>query len=196
MMAVPTINDFRMALEHHAPTDIPEFDGMTRAAVAAILRSEKAGPELLFIHRAEDSRDPWSGHMAFPGGKVDARDESPLAAALRETREEVGLDLESDGLAIGRLSDVRAVGRGRPLSMVISPFVFELKTTPVLTPNHEVEDVVWVPVAFLAEHANRETMAYERYGMSLELPCYRYDGHLIWGLTLGMADDLLQLVSS
>ena len=195
MVTVPTLDDFRSAFGHHLPEDIPEFDGMTRAAVAAILRVENEGLELLFIHRAEDPRDPWSGHMAFPGGKVEPGDDGTLAAALRETREEVGLDLERDGVAIGRLSDVRAVGRGRPLSMVITPFVFELPSTPALVPNHEVKSVVWVPVSFLADHQNRETMPYTRYGMSLELPCYRYDGHLIWGLTLGMVDDLLQLAA-
>lgn len=194
MTTVLTINDFRSALERHVPDHIPHFDGMTRAAVAAILRFGGAGPELLFIQRAEDSRDPWSGHMAFPGGKVDPGDVDPRAAALRETREEVGLDLEVNAEPLGRLSDVRAVGRGRPLSMVISPFVFELKSTPVFRKNHEVESVVWVPVAYLADHGNRETMPYRRYGMSVDLPCYRFDGHLIWGLTLGMADDLLKLV--
>jgi 8-oxo-dGTP pyrophosphatase MutT (NUDIX family) len=163
--------------------------------VAAILRTAAPGPELLFIHRAEDSRDPWSGHMAFPGGKVDAEDDGPLAAALRETHEEVGLDLEVDADLLGRLSDVRAVGRGRPLSMVISPFVFELQSNPALTTNYEVEEVVWVPVAFLADHTNRETMPYRRYGLSLDLPCYRFRGHVIWGLTFGMAEDLVRLAA-
>ena len=189
------IDEFRAALSGHSPQEIPDSEGMKRAAVAAILRSAGQGPELLFIHRAEDPRDPWSGHMAFPGGKVDDADADPRAAALRETREEVGLDLKADAQELGRLSDVRAVGRGRPLSMVISPYVFELQTTPQLRTNHEVETAVWVPVDFLADHANRETMPYRRYGLSLELPCYRYDGHLIWGLTLGMADDLLRLAT-
>ena len=190
-----TIDDFRAAFSGHQPQEIPDFEGLTRAAVAAILRSATAGPELLFIHRAEDPRDPWSGHMAFPGGKVEEADDGLLAAALRETREEVGLDLETDAMPVGRLSDVRAVGRGRPLSMVISPYVFELQTTPELITNHEVAAVVWVPVAFLADHGNRETMPYRRYGLSVDLPCYRYRGHLIWGLTLGMADDLLGLAT-
>jgi len=192
---VLTIEDFRAALAGHTPQKIPDFEGLTRAAVAAILRSAPAGPELLFIHRAEDPRDPWSGHMAFPGGKVEAADDGLLAAALRETREEVGLDLQRDALPVGRLSDVRAVGRGRPLSMVISPYVFELQAAPEFTTNHEVAAVVWVPVAFLADHGNRETMPYRRYGLSVELPCYRYRGHLIWGLTLGMADDLLRMAT-
>ena len=190
-----TIDDFRTALAAHSAQEIPDFEGLRRAAVAAILRPARFGPELLFIHRAQDSRDPWSGHMAFPGGKVDEADGDALSAALRETREEVGLDLEAHALRLGRLSDVRAVGRGRPLSMVISPFVFELQTTPELTTNYEVEAVVWVPATFLADHRNRETMPYRRYGLSLDLPCYRYEGHLIWGLTLGMADDLLRLIT-
>lgn len=193
MCAVLAIDDFRAALANHSPRDTPEFDGMTRAAVAAILRQGEDGAELLFIHRAEDPRDPWSGHMAFPGGRVDPDDDGRFAAALRETREEVGLDLEKVGEPLGRLSDMRAIGRGRPLSMVITPFVFAVASVPELVINHEVEEVVWVPVAFLADHGNRESMDYKRDELSLELPCYRYRDHLIWGLTLGMVDDLLSL---
>lgn len=167
---------------------------MTRAAVAAILRRGSEGVEMLFIHRAEDPRDPWSGHMAFPGGRVDPGDDSRLAAAIRETREEVGLDLEAVGESIGRLSDVQAISRGRPLSMVITPFVFAVSSAPELVINHEVDEALWVPVAFLADRSNRETMDYRRGDLSIELPCYRYRGHLIWGLTLGMVDDLLSLI--
>lgn len=194
MFGVVTIDDFRAALATYSPRDIREFDGMTRAAVAAILRQGDDGVELLFIHRAEDPRDPWSGHMAFPGGRVEPDDEGRFAAALRETREEVGLDLEEFGEPIGRLFDVRAIGRGRPLSMVITPYVFAVTSVPELVINYEVEEVVWVPVAFLADHGNRESMNYRRDELSLVLPCYRYRSHLIWGLTLGMVDDLLSLI--
>lgn len=190
---VLTIDDFRTALASFAHHDIAEFEGMSSAAVAAILRQGRDGTEILFIHRAEDPRDPWSGHMAFPGGRVDPGDEGRRAAAIRETREEVGLDLEEVGEQIGRLSDVQAIGRGRPLSMVITPYVFVINSVPELVINYEVEEAVWVPVAFLADHGNRETMPYRRAGLTLDLPCYRYQGHLIWGLTLGMVDDLLSL---
>jgi 8-oxo-dGTP pyrophosphatase MutT (NUDIX family) len=192
---VLTIDRFRSALKSHAAERIPDFDGLTRAAVAAIFRPAASGADLLFIHRVEDPRDPWSGHMAFPGGKMEAGDSDLLASALRETREEVGLHLDVVGERLGRLSDVQAIGRGRPLSMVITPFVFAVDSAPELVTNHEVEAVVWVPVAFLADRANRETMPYRRGELSLELPCYRYRGHLIWGLTLGMVDDLLSLIS-
>jgi 8-oxo-dGTP pyrophosphatase MutT (NUDIX family) len=192
---VLTIDVFRSALKSHSPTEIPDVDGLTRAAVAAIFRPASSGADLLFIHRVEDPRDPWSGHMAFPGGKMEAADADLLAAALRETHEEVGLELDSIGEPLGRLSDVQAIGRGRPLSMVITPFVFAVNTPPKLVTNYEVETAVWVPVAFLADRSNRETMPYRRGELSLELPCYRYHDHLIWGLTLGMVDDLLSLIS-
>jgi 8-oxo-dGTP pyrophosphatase MutT (NUDIX family) len=192
--AVLTVDSFRAALGDFRPRLLPEAEDQNRAAVAAVLRSGEEGAEFLFIHRAEDPRDPWSGHMAFPGGRVESTDASPLAAAMRETSEEVGLDLVSVAQQIGRLSDVAAIGRGRPLNMVIVPYVFAAATVPPLVTNHEVEAVVWVPASFLADHRNRESMEYQRAGLSLELPCYRYQDHLIWGLTLGMVDELLSLV--
>ena len=173
-----TVESFRAALGDYQPHLLPDVEGQTRAAVAAMLRPGEGGAEFLFIHRAEDPRDPWSGHMAFPGGRVDSGDTDPLAAAVRETREEVGLDLESIAERIGRLSDVAAIGRGRPMNMVINPYVFAAESVPAMTPNYEVAEVVWVPASFLADHRNRESMDYQRGGLSLELPCDRDQDHL------------------
>jgi 8-oxo-dGTP pyrophosphatase MutT (NUDIX family) len=191
---VLTIDSFRERLAIYTPSEVEDEESVTRAAVAAVLRPGPDGAELLFIHRAEDPRDPWSGHMAFPGGRVEPGDTDPMAAAIRETREEVSLELESVAEHIGRLADMQAIGRGRPLSMVITPFVFAVEEYPPLVPNHEVAAIVWVPASFLNDRSNREKMPYRRGDLSLELPCYRYNGHLIWGLTLGMVDELLSLV--
>ncbi len=185
----------RTRLAGYEARELSPTPGEKRAAVAAVLRQAAAGPELLFIHRAEHPGDPWSGHMAFPGGRVEPADATPLAAAVRETREEIALDLDRHGSLLGRLSDLGAIGRGKPLAMVIVPFVFELHNQALtLAPNHEVQEIVWVPLRFLADYGNRKTMAWE-YG-DVQLPCYHYGKHLIWGLTLGMVDELLACLAA
>lgn len=185
----------RQALAGHRPRLLDADAHRKMAAVAAVLREGAGGGELLFIHRAEHPADPWSGHMAFPGGRVEAGDAEPLAAAVRETREEVGLDLTASGTHLGRLSDVAAIGRGRPLPLVIAPFVFALGEPLELTPNDEVQEAVWVPLPFLADRANRGTMRWRYHGLPVPLPCYRFEGRLIWGLTLKMVDELLSCLA-
>lgn len=162
-----------------------------RAAVAIIVSDEQ---QLLMIKRAEFEGDPWSGQMAFPGGRVDPIDASSLAAASRETLEEIGLNTDDHTRLLGRLSDIKArpqVGR-KPL--VISPYIFRLQSLPELTLNYEVAEVVWVPLAFLLDRNNRTTMTWQRDGISRELPCYRYKERVIWGLSLMMIDELLEVL--
>jgi 8-oxo-dGTP pyrophosphatase MutT (NUDIX family) len=190
-----TVDDYRRAIRRHDPYRVEERNGISRAAVAAIMRDRADGAELLFIQRTEHPEDPWSGHMAFPGGRVDDSDDGPVAAAIRETREELALDLGTVGELIGRLSDVPAVGRGRPLPLVIEPYLFQIHGDPEFVPNHEVAAAVWVPLSFLTDRENRSTMDWQRGGVGAKLPCYRYAGYLIWGLTFGMVDELVELVA-
>jgi 8-oxo-dGTP pyrophosphatase MutT (NUDIX family) len=152
--------------------------------------------DLLFIRRAEHPLDPWSGHMAFPGGRIDPGDITPLAAAIRETREEIGLDLERSARRLGQLAGVPVMARGERLQMSIAPFVFELLEEVSLTPNEEVGEILWVPLGILADPRLRTAFVYRRTGVPLSLPCVLYRGNKIWGLTLGMADDLLATVGS
>ena len=194
MARMLTVDDIREVLGRHDVRLLDRTEGLKVAAVAAVIRQTSDGVEALFIHRAEDPRDPWSGHMAFPGGRVDDRDVDSRAAAVRETREEVGLDLETGGTLLGRLSDVAAVGRGRPLSLVVEPFVFSIGDRPELEPNHEVAEVVWVPLEFLLDRSNRSTIPWQHGEVTVNLPCYRYNGHVIWGLTFGMVDELVTLL--
>lgn len=191
---MPTIDDIRRVVGSHEPRLLDRTEDLKVAAVAAVVRQTGDGVEVLFIHRAEDPKDPWSGHMAFPGGRVEDRDADSLEAAMRETREEVDLDLEKAGTLLGRLSDVAAVGRGRPLALVVEPYVFSIEDRPTLDPNHEVADVVWVPLDFLLDRSNRSTIPWRHGAVSVKLPCYRYQDHVIWGLTFGMVDELLTLI--
>ena len=126
--------------------------------MAAVLRQMKTGLELLFILRAKHPRDPWSGQMAWPGGRVDDGDAGPLATAVRETREELALDLERDGELLGALSEVRTHLRRGPGPLSVVPFVFELKGEPALVPNSEVQEALWVPLPFLLDRREPGTV--------------------------------------
>lgn len=192
----PRIRVIADALRAYEPLIDRGVPAARKAAVAAIARDTEAGAELLFIHRAEDPRDPWSGHMAFPGGHVDPADLGPLGTALRETREELGLDLEHEGLLLGRLSEVRTHLRTGPVPHSVAPFVFELTGYPAFTPNAEVQETLWVPLGFLADRRNRRTFTWVRRGVPVPMPCYRWRGRTIWGLTLRIVDELLAVVGA
>jgi 8-oxo-dGTP pyrophosphatase MutT (NUDIX family) len=181
------------ALARHAPAEVEAVPMAHKAAVAALLRESAAGADLLFIRRSEHPRDPWSGHMGLPGGRVDGGDPTPLAAAVRETREEIGFDLERDARPLGRLSEVSTHLGGDALPKSVVPFGFALAVEPRFELNHEVQEILWVPLGFLAEPANRSRMSYVYRGAPLSLPCYQYQGRTIWGLTLWIVDELVAL---
>jgi 8-oxo-dGTP pyrophosphatase MutT (NUDIX family) len=188
-------DELAAALASHTPRGVT--GGATRAAVALILRdsSAAAGLELLFIRRAEHERDPWSGHIGFPGGRAEAQDASVDATAVRETLEETGLDLERDGARLGALDDVQAMARGRPVDLVIAPRVFRLRGSFAGTPSHEVVSLHWLPLERLLAPETRSTFPYTHDGAALELPCLRIDGLVIWGLTYRMFQSLVELLS-
>lgn len=183
-----TLADFRAALQAHDPREIA---GRRRAAVAVVLHDADAGPEVLFIERAERFGDPWSGQMAFPGGRVDPGDVGARAAAERETLEEVGLDLASAEL-VGRLGDVNA-GVRLVSPLVLSSFVYRVDTRARLTPNHEVREALWVPVARLVDPAHRVSHRWGlgRFpGICVGVP----DRQVVWGLTYGLVEEMLRIV--
>lgn len=160
------------------------------AAVTAVLREAPSGPELLFIRRAEHEDDPWSGDLAFPGGRVDPGDDGPRAAALRETLEEVGLDL-SGARELGRLSDVM----GNAESIRVSAFVYGIEGDPKLVPNYEVREAFWCPLAHCADPARQEWREFRYLDQAKRLPSIRLledeRAPVLWGITYKFLDDFM-----
>jgi 8-oxo-dGTP pyrophosphatase MutT (NUDIX family) len=176
-------------------SELVDLPALGRAAVAIVIREASDGPQVLLIRRAEHPGDAWSGHMAFPGGREDPADESLLATAIRETFEEVALDLAQVGVLLGQLAPLPAVARGRPVGMTIVPFVFELIAEGQLTYSDEVVEAVWVPLDPLLQGRLRTTFTVDRGGGEpVVLPAHDVDGRIVWGLTYRMLDSLFELL--
>ena len=192
----PTIDRLARVLGDREPIVL---EAGRRAAVAAVLRCGARGEtEVLLIERTTRPEDPWSGQMAFPGGRVEPSDSSPLFAAIRETMEEVGLDLGSGARLLGALDDLRAMARGRHLDLAIRPFVFELldREPRIVLQRSEVAGYLWAPLEELASGRLDGDYPWTVPGLgSAILPCYRVEGRVVWGLTWRMLCDLIETAS-
>jgi 8-oxo-dGTP pyrophosphatase MutT (NUDIX family) len=136
------------------------------------------------IRRAERDDDPWSGHMALPGGRAHASDPSARAVATRETAEEVGLAL-TDAHFVAELDDT-LLRPDKPSQSVLSAFAFHVGTRrPPLSPQpSEVADAHWVPLEHLWDPARTTTMPWTHRGQALTFPGIAVGDHIVWGLTL------------
>jgi 8-oxo-dGTP pyrophosphatase MutT (NUDIX family) len=182
----------RAAIEAH---DVKLLDvAEKRAAVATVLRAGEREPEVLLIRRADHVDDPWSGHMAFPGGRHEPFDHDILSTALRETREELGLDLVPSADLLGRLDDVEAIARAKRTGMVISQFVFALRGGAMLKPNYEVAEAIWVPIGPMVRRECATTRRYVHEGIPIDLPAFDVEGRIVWGLTYHMLERLFALL--
>lgn len=163
------------------------------AAVALVVCDPGAGPEVLFIERTQHDQDPWSGHLGFPGGRVDTPDAGPRQAAVRETLEEVGLDLAGAEF-LGRLDDLPAAH----LPVVVSCFVFGVRHRPVLTLNEaEVADAFWFPLEDLLDPSLRREMPFRFQGQEATYPAVQILGAgrpWLWGITYRLVSRFLEVM--
>lgn len=185
--------DVRGVLGGRAPKELNEHEKW--AAVAMLLRDGSAGPEVLLIRRAEHPSDPWSGHMAFPGGRQAASDPTLLHTAMRETREEVGLDLSRQAERIGQLDDLQAIARGKPQETVIRPFVFEVHhQSPIRADDREVAEALWTPLLPLYRGEVDTVRPYQWHGTQIDFPAYDVGGRVVWGLTYQMLRSFFRIL--
>jgi 8-oxo-dGTP pyrophosphatase MutT (NUDIX family) len=167
--------------------------GLPRAAVAVLLRPGAEGLELLLIRRAEREGDPWSGHVALPGGREQAEDASPAHTAARETHEEVGIDVRAGGRLLGALQPVWPQSARAP-GIVVRPFVFAVPANAEAVPNEEVDAAVWIPLRELREPGAVTEHLFEIEGIGpMRFPAFGARGYVVWGLTHRILTTFLDL---
>jgi 8-oxo-dGTP pyrophosphatase MutT (NUDIX family) len=172
----------RRVLARRQPIRLDRVAGEREAAVALVLRA-RDDIELLLIKRAVRETDPWSGHMALPGGRRADEDADLLETALRETAEETGVEVTDHGHVLGALDDVAPRTRRLP-PLVIAPFVAAVPPTTLAVPDaREVDAALWVPAGALRDEAAVSEILIELQNESRRFPSLVYQEHVIWGLT-------------
>jgi len=191
-----TLQDARLRLRDYQPVEIPFETGMIAAAVAVMLHDgdDGGGLEALFIHRAVRVGDTWSGQIAFPGGRREPTDPDLLTTAIRETREEIGVDLSSVE-RLGVLNDLYPRTPVLP-PVVVRPFVFALTAQPTIVISPEVQAAFWVPFRALQAPGVRGTITVDHPGIPRQvLPAYTIGKHTIWGMSERILTPMISLVS-
>jgi 8-oxo-dGTP pyrophosphatase MutT (NUDIX family) len=174
---------------------------LRRAAVALVLRGGTEGAELLVIKRSEAERDHWSGHLALPGGRVEPEDENLLTTALRETFEEVGIDLRAGGEVLARLGTVTPQSPYAP-RVSVTPFVVAAPPESdarrgggkKLKLSEEVAAAFWAPVEALKRGGRSGVFRMTFAGVEREWPAYPSEHGMIWGITERILTEFLSLV--
>ena len=175
-------------------TVLPEEPEPRRAAVALVLHApaDAADASVLFVKRAEYPGDPWSGHVALPGGRAEPGDATPWDTAVRESWEETGLDLRRDARFLGALDELYPRTPTLP-PIVVRPHVVVVDAQRPLTLSAELASAFWAPLAALRDPAvDRESTVAVRGGRTLVVPSFVYAGHTIWGMTERVIRELLQ----
>jgi len=165
----------------------------TPAAVAMILHHDAHGIEILFIQRASHNLDPWSGHIAFPGGKME-KGEMPCQAACRETLEEIGIDL-IEGTYLGRLSDI--IGANLPVRVSCCLFAVD-KSRLQPTLNEEVRELFWVALSDLRDPERHATSSVAFDDRKFDVPAIKLpvdNMPVLWGITYRLVMQFLTIFS-
>ena len=190
------LDQIARALASNEP-ELMSGEGKQLAAVAMVLRACTGGDEVLFIERAKHEADPWSGHMAFPGGRVEPGDAHPRAAAERETFEEVGISL-AGAQHIGRLPDLPGRGAAKEHGLVISGHVYLLEEDTLLAiDTAEVQSAFWFPLSELHNPERHVPHTYPGAGMDFPGILVGEPGrHVVWGLTYRFLEEFFEIVGA
>ncbi len=168
---------------------VPLSDNRLQRAAVLIPLFEKEGEYHLLLTRRTDKVPLHKGQISFPGGRQDPTDRDLLATALREAREEMGIE-ERDVRILGELDDVCTFS-----DFCVAPFVGWFPYPYRFRPNpHEIEEVLEVPLTALLEPASFREEVQERSGQLHRVFFYQYGKHNIWGATARIIQQFLDLL--
>ena len=190
-LSIPVIEEL---IRSNRPNGFEPGKQTRQAAVATILREQGAETEALFILRAQKVGDPWSGQMAFPGGHRDPQDSDLQETAVRETREELNVDLDRHARLLGPLEHVKANPRGANIDMVVAPYVYVLESEPEIIPNYEVADFHWGSLHKMFSGEALTSRDFQVQGQTKSFPGYGVEGEIVWGLTYRVLDHFFNLI--
>lgn len=190
----PHVVRLRRSLAEHPPVVVHPEAHMRLAAILLALRARADGePELLMIKRAEAEGDPWSGHVACPGGRMEEGDHDLAVTAVRETWEETGVDVARDGRLLGHLDDISPRTPVLP-PMVIRPYVALVRTGVEIVPSREVAEAFWVPVSALREQTAWGIGQVAVGGALRDVSVFQHGEYTVWGLTERVLRQLLAYI--
>jgi 8-oxo-dGTP pyrophosphatase MutT (NUDIX family) len=189
----PLIARLEQRLENHHAAEVHE-PGVRRAAVALMLRlgAQTNEPEIFFIQRAQYETDPWSGQVAFPGGREESGDESLAHTAIRETLEETGIDIGKCGEVIGQLDDLRPRVVRLP-AVIVRPFVVLVGSHPEPVLSDEVAASFWVPLESLNDDTGWRDTVVTAGGLEFTRRAFHHGEFVVWGMTERILSDFLSL---
>jgi len=154
------------------------------AAVALILKIENQETEVLFVKRAEYPSDPYSGQIALPGGKRSLQDKNLKQTVVRETLEEINVNLLESCRFLGTMNVLESTLRPK---MNVLPFIALLIHEPLIKLNNELQDYIWIPVGRLYQHESTVKFSFGIF------PAFIVDSVVIWGLTYRILKKLINV---
>jgi 8-oxo-dGTP pyrophosphatase MutT (NUDIX family) len=174
------------ALKGKLDANEPSTGQLRRASVAVVLKDTES-PSVLLIKRADREGDPWSGQIAFPGGKSQEGDGTLKGTAVRETREEMGIDLVQDAEFMGYFTPFRT----HTGTLEVVPAVFLLEKDVEMRPNEEVSSYRWVKLEKLIGGQALSSHRVDTGGQTRQMPALLVEGYAVWGLTRQIISSLL-----
>jgi 8-oxo-dGTP pyrophosphatase MutT (NUDIX family) len=192
-LAHPFLRALAETLRTREPVRAADDDRASRAAVALVHRLGAAGEvELLLVKRATYEGDPWSGHIALPGGRSEPGDPSLADTAVRETREETAIDLHASGRILGALDEMHPRNPLLP-QVIISPFVAVVGGRPEPRLSPEIAEAFWVPLAALRDPGTRRDVELVVAGAARTVQSIQHGGHTVWGVTHRILEHYLEV---